>query len=104
MNNTETYVNSLQPAHNFIDKNPELIHQRRALAVHQNKGQRFVSADEVETTIGTVIHNAGMTFLESIHQEIQAAKPEWQKSLEQDQQEIEAVNEDKKNIAAVINP
>ena len=104
MNNIETYVHNLQPAHNFLDKNPELIHQRRALALHRNKGERFVSEDVVAETVGGVVQKAGFTFLEAIHQEIQAAKPEWQKSLEQDQQEIEAVKEDKKNIAAVINP
>lgn len=79
-NALETYVTELETLETFEQQNPTLAQQRRALA---KPGQRLAEADEVERHRGEVRHNAGMKFLEGIHQEIFDAMPQWKKDLAQ---------------------
>lgn len=105
MNNASisAHVNDMNNAHNFVAKYPTLTAQRRALAKAAGEGQRFVSAETVTDRIGAVIYHAGEVFLNDIHNEIDAAKPEWMKHIDEDEADEEARHEDKKNISIAIN-
>lgn len=70
----------------FISDNPTLLQQRRKLA---KGGKRFAEAEEVEHFVGSAIQSAGERFLARIHEEIDAAKPQWQKDA--DAKELEAL-------------
>lgn len=78
MNNIETYQTNIQPALDILDI--DLIHRRKALADKTKPNpvtkvaQRLAPVDEdgfiIGERVGEIVHNAGVTFLESIHVEI----------------------------------
>jgi len=108
-NPTDTYVADLQPALDFQDKFPTLIQQRRALhnPLTPNEitkvPERLATVDTVENHVGGIIHNAGVKFLDTIHKEIFDAKQPWEKSLIEDQQTQEEIEEDKATLSKLVS-
>lgn len=100
-------MQNLQTSTDFQVKHPTLVQQRRALhnGTKPNPftkvAERLAEVSVVESHIGGIIHSAGMTFLESIHQEIENAKEPWQKSYEADLEE-EAQQRDERNKTATL--
>lgn len=74
----DKYVADLQVVEDFQTKNPTLAHQRRALG-----NGRLAEPEAVDRFVGETIQNAGMTFLERIHKEIDDAQPQWVKDQRQ---------------------
>lgn len=106
---TETYVADIQPALDFQDKFPTLVQQRRALhnPLIPNEvtkvPQRLSTVETIENHVGGIIHNAGVKFLDSIHKEIFDAKQPWEKSLIEDQQTQEEIEEDKAALSKLVS-
>lgn len=74
----DKYVADLQPVHDFLETHPTLVQQR----AHFGNG-RLSEPDVPGDVVGKVIHNAGMSFLERIHAEIDDAQPQWVKDAKQ---------------------
>ncbi len=74
-----TYMAELQKVDTFQNQNPTLAHQRRALG----QNGRLSEPDAPSNFIGETIHNAGMSFLDRIHKEIDDAQPQWVKEARQ---------------------
>lgn len=109
-NPTDTYVAEIQPALDFQDKFPTLVQQRRALHNPLIPNQvtkvpeRLSTVETVENHVGGIIHDAGVKFLDSIHQEIFDSKPQWEKSLIEDQQSQEDIEDDKAALSSLVSP
>ena len=98
MNNLTIALNNV---HQFVDKYPTIIAQRRAIKA---AGQRFATVDELENRKGAIIGHAGEISLASIHEEIYDGQPQWLKDAAQDEADEEARHNDKKEFSQVINP
>lgn len=109
MKNLNTYIQDLQVVEDFTDKNPTLIQQRRALFDGKKPNpftkvaERFAEVEVVECHIGSIIHDAGMKFLEGIHQEIEDAKEPWQKSYEADVEEAAKLEAENARVAKLVS-
>lgn len=79
MDNLDKYVADLQVVDGFLAAHPTLVQQR----VHFGVNGRLSDPETPGQWIGETIHNAGMTFLESIHQEIDDKQPQWVKDQKQ---------------------
>jgi len=75
----DKYVSDLKPVNDFLDAHPLLVQQR----VHFGKNGRLADPETPGAVVGAVIHNAGMSFLDRIHQEIDDAQPQWVKDAKQ---------------------
>lgn len=73
-----TLIANLQVRDDFFAKYPTLAAQRRALGTNGRLANESAPAQH----IGKIIYEAGTKFLESIHEEINNAKPQWQKDAE----------------------
>jgi hypothetical protein len=103
MNNTnnvaletyETAIAGVTVASEAFDRVPLVVH-RAALA---GPTQRLATDEQVEAhravTFGGAIHRAGMTFLESIHEEILLNEPQWKKDLREQELELERISQEK---------
>ncbi len=106
---TETYQSNLHPAFHFLEKFPTLVQQRRELhnPLIPNEitkvPQRLSTVETVENHVGGIIHDAGVTFLDTIHQEIFDSKQPWEKSLIEDQQSQEEIQEDKVALSKLVS-
>ncbi len=106
----EEFVTVIDEVNSFYDRHPHYVQQRRALADKTKPNpvtkvaERLATEDEVSARIGGRIQWAGLQLLETIHAEVEDAKPAWQKSYEEQQAEEEARIEDRKNIAHTVNP
>ena len=86
------YTAAIEEVDQFLNLNPTLAHQRRALGTNG----RLADEETVETWIGERIFNAGYKFLERIHQEIFLALPKHEQDFI-----IEDLNGDKEPTMAV---
>jgi hypothetical protein len=110
MNNTnnvalekyETTLASVTVASEAFDRVPLVVH-RAALA---GPTQRLATDEQVEAhraeIFGGVIHRAGMTFLESIHEEILLNEPQWKKDLREQELELERIAQEKADNAQLL--
>ena len=81
MEGIDKYHNELEKVKEFQKRNPTLAHQRRTLG----KNGRLADSEMVDEYIGEAINNAGMEFLESIHQDIFNKKTDAEKrQIEED--------------------
>ncbi len=102
----EEYVAANNEINNFLTVNPTLAHQRRALGTNG----RLAAPEQVTEFVGGTLHNAGMGFLEEIHNEIDAARPQAEKDvleaqLEREREELaEAEAEAAREAAMATEP
>jgi hypothetical protein len=78
MDSLDQYVADLKQVDDFLASHPTLVHQR----VHFGNG-RLSDPEAPGKWIGETVHNAGMSFLERIHAEIDDAQPQWVKDAKQ---------------------
>jgi len=85
------YVLDLDRIHGFDEKYPTLLQKRRKLAKND---QRFADAEETMIFIGKSIHEAGMRFLERIHQENWEKLPQHAKDAIEEERRKETAREE----------
>jgi hypothetical protein len=70
------YTAAIGEVDQFLNTNPTLAHQRRALGTNG----RLADEETVETWLGEKLFNAGYKFLERIHQDIFLALPQHERN------------------------